>query len=98
MAPSELAMRIYLDHNAGSPLRLAVRAAMARMVETPLGNPSSIHRSGQLARKILEDARTRVAGLIDAPPRNIIFTGGGTEANNLAIFGAARASSGAGIS
>src|SRR5271170_4134172 len=87
-------MLIYLDHNAGSPPRPVARDAMARIAQTVHGNPSSVHRAGQLARKILEEARTQVAGLIGAPPRSIVFTSGGTEANNLAIFGAARANGG----
>jgi len=71
--------------------RLAV-AAITRVSDECHGNPASVHRSGQYARKILEEARARVAALIGAPARTIVFTSGGTEANNLAIFGAARAS------
>jgi cysteine desulfurase len=84
-------MRIYLDHNAGSPTRPAVHDAIARAGATVHGNPASIHRSGQRARRALEQAREQVAGLIGAPSRGIVFTSGGTEANNLAIFGAAQA-------
>ncbi|MGA2412428.1 MAG: aminotransferase class V-fold PLP-dependent enzyme, partial [Candidatus Binataceae bacterium] len=87
-------MRICLDYNAGSPLRPTVRATIGQIVNTPHGNPSSVHRSGQHARKILEEARTRVAGLIGAPARSIVFTSGGTEANNFAAMGAARGSGG----
>lgn len=83
-------MRIYLDHNAGSPLRPAVRAAMGEFIERgPHANPASIHRAGQQARRELERARAQVAALIGAAPRDVIFTSGGTEANNLAIFGTA---------
>jgi len=83
-------MRIYLDHNAGSPLRPEPRAAIEKlMVDLPLANPSSVHRSGQHARAALEHARQSVARLIGASARQIVFTSGGTEANNLAIFGAA---------
>lgn len=56
------------------------------------GNPASVHRAGQRARRMIENARGRVASLIDAPARSVIFTSGGSEANNLAIFGAAEAS------
>jgi cysteine desulfurase len=88
-------MRIYLDHNAGAPLRLAVAEALHAFVEQgPHGNPAAVHRSGQQARRDLEQARERVAALIGASPRNVVFTSGGTESNNLAIFGAAKAESG----
>jgi cysteine desulfurase len=88
-------MRIYLDHNAGSPLRDCAREAMFRCLdECGHGNPASVHRSGQRARRILEDARERVASLIGAPARAIVFTSGGTESNNLAILGAARGQGG----
>jgi cysteine desulfurase len=82
-------MRVYLDHNAGGPLRPAARDAMMRFISGAAeGNPASVHRSGQRARRFLEQARTEVASLIDAPPPSLVFTSGGTEANNLAIFGA----------
>jgi cysteine desulfurase len=82
-------MRIYFDHNAGAPLRPAAREAMSRFISGGAeGNPASVHFSGQRARKLLEQARSDVALLIGAPPRSIVFTSGGTESNNLAIFGA----------
>jgi cysteine desulfurase len=84
-------MSTYLDHNAGSPLRPEARAAIARFMDEAGGNPSSVHRAGQAARRMLEEARAQVAALIGADPRQIIFTSGGTEANNLAINGATRA-------
>ncbi len=84
-------MAIYLDHNAGAPLRPEVRAAIASFAATLEGNPASVHRSGQRARRALEHARAQVAALIGASPREIIFTSGGTESNNLAIFGATAA-------
>jgi len=83
-------MRIYLDHNASSPLRPEVREAYGDLTELA-GNPASIHRSGQRARRALEAAREHIAALISADPRDIVFTSGGTEANNLAIFGTAAA-------
>ncbi|HEY2525884.1 MAG TPA: cysteine desulfurase family protein [Candidatus Binataceae bacterium] len=86
-------MRIYLDHNAGAPLRPEVRSAIARFAEAEdAGNPAAVHRSGQRARRALEQARERVARLIGAAAHELVFTGGGTESNNLAIRGAAEAS------
>ncbi len=84
-------MSIYLDHNAGTPVRPEVRDAIARFFQDENGNPSSVHRSGQRARRALEKARKSVARLIGAQAKQIVFTSGGTESNNLAIFGAARA-------
>jgi cysteine desulfurase len=84
---------IYLDHNAGAPLRAEAAAAISRMLAEGGGNPSSVHRSGQRSRRMLEDARAQVARIIAAEPRQIVFTSGGTESNNLAIFGAITAAS-----
>jgi cysteine desulfurase len=84
-------MSIYLDHNAGAPLRPEVRAAIASFIAEHAGNPASVHRSGQRARRTLERARAQVAALIGASPREIVFTSGGTESNNLVIFGATAA-------
>jgi cysteine desulfurase len=86
-------MSIYLDHNAGAPLRVEAAAAISRLLAEHVGNPSSVHRSGQRARRMLETARAQVAALVGAEPRRIVFTGGGTESNNLAIFGAITAAS-----
>jgi len=87
-------MHSYLDHNAGTPIRPAVREAIARFLREEHGNPSSVHQSGQRARRMLEEARERVARLVGAPVRTIVFTSGGTESNNLATFGAASAAGG----
>src|SRR5260370_37072387 len=84
-------MSIYLDHNAGAPLRPEVREAITAVLSGPSRNPSSVHRAGQAARKLLEQARARVAALIGAAPAQIVFCSGGTEANNLAITGAVAA-------
>jgi cysteine desulfurase len=84
-------MRIYLDNNAGAPLRPQAREAISRFLADEGGNPSSVHRSGQRARRALEDARAQVAALVGAAPREIVFTSGGTESNNLAIAGVLRA-------
>ena len=75
---------VYLDHNATTPLRPQAIAAMRRAMEC-VGNPSSVHRHGRLARRLVEDAREQVAELIESDPANIVFTGSGTEANALAL-------------
>ena len=82
-------MRIYLDHNATTPIHPDVLAAMLPYLRQAFGNPSSIHRFGREARQAVDEAREKVARLIGAKPSEIIFTSGGTEANNLAIRGAA---------
>ena len=74
----------YFDWNATAPLRPEAKAAMAVALETT-GNPSSVHASGRAARRLLEDARQKVAALIGAAPREVVFTSGGTEANALAL-------------
>jgi cysteine desulfurase len=85
-------MRIYLDNNAGAPLRPEVRTAIARFGEADeAANPAAVHRSGQRARRALEEARARVARLIGAAAREVVFTSGGTESNNFAIRGVADA-------
>jgi cysteine desulfurase len=85
-------MRICLDHNAGAPARPEVREAIAAVFNGAAGNPSSVHRAGQAARKLLEQSRHRVAALIGAASPQIVFCSGGTEANNLAVAGAVRRS------
>jgi cysteine desulfurase NifS len=85
-APSR---RIYLDNNATTQVAEAVREAMLPYLGAELGNPSSIHRTGRDARTALDQARGRVARLIGARPRRIVFTGGGSEADNLALKGIA---------
>jgi cysteine desulfurase len=81
---------IYLDHNATTPLDPAVREAMLPFLDETWGNPSSVHHIGRKARALLDDARSRAAKFLGAKPSEIIFTSGGTESNNLAVFGAAR--------
>jgi len=85
---------IYLDHNATTPPAPAVIDAVARASADVFGNPSSIHAAGQLARRELDEARSEVAALIGADPGEIVFTSGGTEADNLALRGVAEASEG----
>ncbi len=82
---------IYLDHCATTPLRPEVREEMLPFLRDRFGNPSSVHAFGRAARAAVEEARARVASLIGAVPDEIIFTGGGTESDNLAIRGAAEA-------
>ena len=82
-------MEIYLDHNATTPIDPEVLEEMRPFLESCFGNPSSIHRFGQAAKRGLDTARERVAALIGAEPEEIVFTSGGTEANNQAIFGVA---------
>jgi cysteine desulfurase len=84
-------MAIYLDYNAGAPIRPEAAVAIARFVADAGGNPSSVHRSGQRARRMLEQARAQIAALVGAQSRQIAFTSGGTESNNFAIFGAVAA-------
>ncbi|HEV2692226.1 MAG TPA: cysteine desulfurase family protein [Verrucomicrobiae bacterium] len=82
---------VYFDYNATTPLDPGVRAAMLPFLDGFWGNPSSVHHLGRKARSLLDDARDRAAKFLGAKPSEIIFTGGGTESNNLAIFGTARA-------
>ena len=80
----------YLDWNATAPLRQEARAALAAALEA-CGNPSSVHRRGRAARRMVEAARTAVAALAGALPDEVVFLSGGTEANHLALIGAGRA-------
>ncbi|MFJ4224558.1 cysteine desulfurase family protein [Microbacterium sp. NPDC089695] len=82
---------LYLDHAATSPLRAEVRDAMLPYLSGVFGNPSSHHTVGEAAAEALEDARTRIARRLGFRTGDIVFTGGGTEANNLAIKGIALA-------
>lgn len=88
--------RIYLDHAATTPVAAEVRAAMIDALTKDFGNPSSLHSFGQEARSSVERARQQVADAIGAQPEEIVFTGGGTEADNLALIGGARANAGRG--
>ena len=84
-------LRIYFDHNATTPVHPDVAAAVARVMTEEFGNASSVHTFGQRAKAVLDDARSHVAALIDAEPGDVVFTSGGTEADNFAIRGAAEA-------
>lgn len=81
-------MRIYLDHNATTPTHPLVRDAMMRVLTEDVGNPSSVHYYGQRAKAAVDDARMSVAALIGADASDIVFTSGGTEADNMALRGA----------
>jgi cysteine desulfurase len=81
---------IYFDFNATTPLDPQVREAMLPYLADIYGNPSSIHRIGRQARALLDEARERVSKVWRCKPSEVIFTSGGTESNNLAVFGAAR--------
>ncbi len=84
-------MRVYFDYNATTPLAPDVIEAVARASRDTFGNASSIHHFGQQAKATLDDARSELATLIHGDPSEIVFTAGGTEADNMAIRGAAEA-------
>ena len=79
--------RVYLDYNATTPVDPEVLDAMLPYFSADFANASSIHTPGQRARAAVETAREQVAGLIGARPQEIVFTSGGTESDNHAIFG-----------
>jgi cysteine desulfurase len=80
-------MRVYLDHNATSPLRDEVVEAMTRILRGVHGNPSSAHEEGRAARAAVDRARAAVASLVGVQSDDVLFTAGATEANNTALFG-----------
>ena len=82
-------MPIYLDHAATTPVRREVVDAMLPFLTEAFGNPSSAHAFGRAARAALDDAHDRLASSLGVEPREVVFTSGGTEANNLALKGAA---------
>ena len=86
-----MSRRIYMDHSATTPLRCEVLEAMMPYFDCVFGNASSVHSFGQEARKAVEDAREKLAGLIGAQSEEVVFTSGGTESDNLAIVGVANA-------
>ena len=87
--------RVYLDYNATTPVEPEVLEAMLPYFSTDFGNAASIHTPGQRARAAVETAREQVAALLGARPQEIVFTSGGTESDNHAIFGIVRSASGA---
>ena len=80
---------VYLDHNATAPVRPEAADAVARALSM-VGNPSSVHGFGRAARRLVDDAREGIAGLAGAASEDVVFTGGGSEANNLALAGCDR--------
>src|SRR5205823_2215373 len=87
---------IYIDYNATTPLCDAAREAMLPYLDRFFGNPSSVHAAGREARAAIDNARDKLAGLVRVKPYELIFTGGGTESCNLAVFGLARCASSSG--
>jgi len=83
--------RVYLDHNATTPPAPAVVERMTAALQEAFGNPSSVHHFGQMAKAVLDEARSAVAALIGADPSEVVFTSGGTESDNFAIRGVAEA-------
>ena len=83
--------RIYFDHNATTPLHPQVAKYMTSLVEEYWGNPSTVYSIGRDARRLMDEARERIARIIGCLKEEVIFTSGGTESNNLAIIGVARA-------
>lgn len=84
-------MRVYLDHNATTPMRPRVREVLVELLDELGGNPSSVHAAGRRARAVLDEARARVAAALGVPEEGIVFTSGGTESINTALRGALRA-------
>ena len=84
-------MRIYLDHNATTPIAPKVLEILIAAQREQFGNASSVHSFGQIAKSLIDDARASVADLIGGRSTEIIFTSGGTESDNLAIRGVAEA-------
>ena len=83
-------MPVYLDNNATTTMPGQVVDAMLPYLTQTIGNPSSVHRYGRMSRQAIDDARIQVAALVNAEPSQVVFTSGGTEANNLAILGSCK--------
>jgi cysteine desulfurase len=94
---AQLAHLAYLDHAASTPVRPEAVDAMTPYLTACFGNPSGAHAAARLAKTALEEAREAVAAALGAEPGEVVFTGGGTEADNLAVEGAARAARAAGV-
>ena len=84
-------MRVYLDHNATTPLDPSVLEVVTHVLRDEFGNPSSVHHFGQRAKAVLDEARSAVSALVRGEPSEVVFTSGGTEADNFALRGAAEA-------
>ncbi len=87
---------VYLDNNATTAMDMRVIESMTPLLSKIYGNPSSVHRLGQQSKRIIEEARDTICGLLGIKNRELVYTSGGSESNNLAIKGAARAMSGKG--
>lgn len=85
--PSDMVQSGYLDHAASTPMRPEAIAAMVELMAAPAANPTGAHKLARDARKVLDHSRQTVAASFDTDPGDVIFTSGGTEADNLAIFG-----------
>ena len=85
--------RVYMDHNATTPLAEAVADRMMAVLRDEFGNPSSVHHFGQRAKAVVDEARSAVAELIGGDPSEVVFTSGGTESDNFAIRAPPRPSS-----
>ena len=84
-------MRVYFDHNATTPVDVSAADTMIRVLRDEYGNASSVHRLGQQAKSVMDEARSAVSTLIGAEPSELVFTSGGTESDNFALRGAAEA-------
>ena len=89
--PRESLERVHLDHNATTPMRDEAREALLEALDAGLGNASSVHEAGRRARAVVDDARMRIAAALGVTEDEVVFTSGGTEANNLALLGAVEA-------
>lgn len=89
--PQQPTRELYLDHAATTPLHPAALAALQEVYAEPLANPGSLHTPGRRARRLLDEARSEIAALLGVEPVSVIFTSGGTEADNLALIGRAAA-------
>ena len=87
----------YLDHAATTPMRSSAIAAMAPFLSDQYANPSGSHRFSRLARTAIDEARDDIADALGCKPGEVVFTSGGTEADNAAVFGAARRHGGVAI-
>lgn len=87
-------MRIYLDHNATSPMSAEVRERFLELLDEDLGNPSSTHASGRRARAVIDDSRAEIAAALCVPEESVLFTACGSESNNMALRGALEAPGG----
>src|SRR5712692_2410376 len=81
---------VYFDYNATTPLDAQVREEMLPFLDQVWGNPSSVHRVGRQSRALLDEAHERAAKVLGCKPSELVFTSGGTESANLAVFGTAR--------